>query len=137
MRSANSVRGEVTLDLEGVDYVLRPTYSALIEVEEQTGRGVIELARQANRGELTTRDTAIVATAFIRAGGRARDDKSAANVNPRRVGELLLERPDGLVGAMGTLAAVLTAAATGGYTASGEAKPAAMATETGQQNAAG
>lgn len=127
MAEANEVRGEVSLSLEGVEYVLRPSYEAIMEVEDQTGKGILDLARDAQSGDLTLRQVSQVAAAFIRAGGRAKQDNAAAHVSAKRVGELIYEAENGAVYVMGILRAVLLAAATGGYNGQGEVKPATKA----------
>lgn len=121
-RSANAERGEIALELDGQSFVLRPSFEAIEAFEGSTGKGLIQLTREAIDGTLRASEVAQIATACIRAGGRATGDSSAAGVNPQRVAELLLEGEGGLAEAMVVLAGVLAMASTGGYMASGEAK---------------
>jgi hypothetical protein len=126
---ANKDRGEVELILDGTPYVLRPSYEAIAAFEADTGRGLLELAKLADAGTLTSSEVAAIAVRSIQAHGRATKDAMLTGVNARKIGELIVETPGGMMLAMRTLALMLFRAATGGYTASGEAK-AAAATET-------
>lgn len=120
--TANKTRGEVSLELEGAEYVLRPSYEAISAFETQTNRSLIDLARAANDGELKLSESAIIVTECIKAHGRAIDDKAMAAFNAARVGELILQADGGLLIAMKRLVLLLFMAATGGYTGSGEVK---------------
>lgn len=120
--TANATRGEVSLELEGVEYVLRPSYEAISAFETQTNRSLIDLARAAGDGELKLSESAIIVTECIKAHGRATDDKALAAFNAARVGELILQADGGLLIAMKRLELLLFMAATGGYTGSGEVK---------------
>lgn len=120
--TANKTRGEVSLELEGQEYVLRPSYEAISAFEAQTDRSLIDLARAAGDGQLKMIEAAIIATECIKAHGRAVDDKALAAFNAARVGELILQADGGLLIAMKRLELLLFMAATGGYTGSGEVK---------------
>lgn len=120
--TANKTRGEVSLELEGAEYVLRPSYEAISAFETQTNRSLIDLARAAGDGELKLSESAIIVTECIKAHGRATDDKAMAAFNAARVGELILQADGGLLIAMKRLELLLFMAATGGYTGSGEVK---------------
>ncbi len=120
--TANKTRGEVSLELEGAEYVLRPSYEAISAFETQTNRSLIDLARAAGDGELKLSESAIIVTECIKAHGRAIDDKAMAAFNAARVGELILQADGGLLIAMKRLELLLFMAATGGYTGSGEVK---------------
>jgi Phage tail tube protein, GTA-gp10 len=58
-RRANSLRGEVALTLGGCPYVLRPSFAAIVAIEERLG-GVIGLALKASKGELSLREMAVL-----------------------------------------------------------------------------
>lgn len=118
--AANETRGEVALTLDGAEFVLRPSYEAIVEFEAATGRSLIDLAQAAGAGSLSLSDAAAIVTACVKAWGRATGNKSAAGVNAKRVAELLIE--EGLLLVMKRLEIVLFLAATGGVTASGEVK---------------
>jgi hypothetical protein len=125
---ANGKRGEISLKLQGEDYTLRPSYEAIQAIEDQTGKGLIDLSRDALNGRLTSREAQTIVCECVKAWGRASDDnsaalqKGAAHVSPARIGELMFEEKDGITGAMAAVATVLAVAATGGYTAKGEVK---------------
>jgi hypothetical protein len=127
--TANKVRGEIELMLDGTPFVLRPSYQAIEAFQSDTGRGLLDLARRADAGDLTTSEIAAVATRCIQAEGRERKDQNLIGVNSRKVGELIVSAPGGIVLALRQLAVLLFNASTGGYTPSGEVK-AAVATET-------
>lgn len=122
MATANKTRGELTLSLEGVDYILRPSYEAILAFEEQTGTGIRRLADSAAKGDLTSKEVAIIATECMRAQGRAVDDKMMAAFNINRVHQLLMEADGGFVEVMLGLSVMLILATTGGYTSQGEIK---------------
>lgn len=122
-RSANEARGEISLILGGEEFILRPSYEAIQQFEQQTGRGVFKLAKLALDGELTAVDMAIIATECIKAWGRATENASASHVNARKVGELMQEAEGGWIRALDAIGNVLANAAMGGYTSKGEPKP--------------
>ncbi|MBB5684290.1 GTA-gp10 family protein [Sphingobium boeckii] len=123
--TANALRGEVTLTLDGTEYVLRPSYEATLAVEEQTGKSLLDLAVLADDGALTLRQMAIVTTEYIRAWGRETDVKSIAGVQAERIGELIYDT--GTILVQPRLAIVLARATTGGSTP-GEATATGMKT---------
>ena len=116
-------RGELALVLDGVTMVLRPTFEAIEAFEAATGKGLMQIARDAIDGRLTVGETAQIACECIRAWGRETDNEDAAGARPKRVANLILDAEGGFRAASGTVAAVLALAATGGYTSSGELKP--------------
>jgi hypothetical protein len=120
--AANKARGEVTLTLDGQEFVLRPSYEAIQQFEQQTGKGVFELARAALDGKLTATDMATVATECIRAWGRQTEDTSAKGANSTRIGEMMAEADGGWIAALNAIGELLANAAMGGYTAKGEVK---------------
>ena len=120
--AANATRGEISVEMEGVEYVLRPSFEAISAFETQTNRSLIDLARAAGDGQLKMGEAAVIVTECIKAHGRAVDDKGMASFNPKRVGELIQEADGGLLIVMKRLELLLFMAATGGYTASGEVK---------------
>lgn len=121
MATANPDRGEHELALDGVDYVLRPSHQAIRAIERVTERSLLDLTRLGNVGGLTVDECAAIAVELIRAGA-GKDDQATSNVGVARVGELIFEA--GLHKAMARLTLCLIDAASGGRTASGEAKPA-------------
>ncbi|HEX8578320.1 MAG TPA: GTA-gp10 family protein [Allosphingosinicella sp.] len=114
---ANEIRGEVDLELEGERFVLRPSYTALVEIEKATGKGLIQLASEASDGELTLGHAAVIVTLLIQAWGKATGNGRVQAVCAERIGELLYEF--GLMKVNLRLAYVLGLAATGGCRADG------------------
>jgi hypothetical protein len=119
---ANETRGEVRLELGGVDYVLRPSYAAIDAFERATGKGLLALFGAASDCTMPLRDAAEIVAHCIRAHGDAIGDRLMSGVNPRRIGELIVETDGGIILVRIQLMKLLLAAAGGGYTASGEAK---------------
>lgn len=132
MTTANEVRGEVDLLLEGERFVLRPSYGAIIEVEALTGKGLVDLAGMAQDGKLSLGDSARIVTCLIKAWGKSTDNRIAQAVNADRIGELIQEF--GLMQVQLRLALVLGLAATGGCRADGTIREGEM-TATGMTSA--
>jgi hypothetical protein len=68
----NPVRGEVTLTLCGKDYILRPTFEALIALERKLGVGlatVIGRFEEKPHPEIRLEDLAVIAWAGILGAG--------------------------------------------------------------------
>lgn len=122
-------RGEISLALGGQDMVLRPSFEAIEGFERATGKGLLQLSREALSGVLTLSETAHVACECIRAWGRANGDHGAAGSNVKRVAELIMEGEGGFHGALETVSAMLALAVTGKYSSKGEIKPAAKMTK--------
>ena len=134
--TANPYRGEVDIELEGQQFILRPSYTAIIEAEKATGKSLVKLATAAGDGELSLTDTAIVITEMIKAQGKAANDMNLAGVNALRIGELIAEY--GLMQTQLRLVIALTNAATGGCKADGTPKdydPPGEAKATGRKGA--
>jgi hypothetical protein len=119
-RRANAVRGEHQLVLAGKTYLLRPSHTALVEIEAQT-RPIMALVRLGNAGELSFEHLGIIGAELIRAGA-ADDDTMTRAVSAERISELIME--EGVAKAMACFTLCLLDAVTGGRTASGEAKAA-------------
>ncbi|MBB4152902.1 hypothetical protein GGQ80_000790 [Sphingomonas jinjuensis] len=113
-------RGEHDLELAGVTYRLRPSRAALRTIEKKTGATTLALIQAGNVGGLTLEQLGIIGAELIRAGA---GDELTRSVNADRIEELIFE--EGLSGAHAALTLCLMDAATGGRTASGEAKAAA------------
>lgn len=119
----NAERGEATIELDGREWVLRPTFEAIQAIEKGTGRSLVELATGNVQGGLTTRETALIVTLLIRAWGKAEGDDIAARVNEARVGQLIYASEGGYMLAAVKLMALLPRALRGGYDAEGKALP--------------
>lgn len=111
---AADLRGQLDIDLAGQSYRLRPSYEAIIKVERELGRGLIQLSSQADLGALSLGDVGTIVTRLIQA-----DDDRAARWSTARVGQLVYAEQGGLDRMQAMLAIVLAEAATGGCTAEG------------------
>ncbi len=72
--TANRHRGEVEIELAPVEghrktFVMRPTWQALSEIEERTGKGLQALAQTFLRNDFAFRDVTAVITAGLKAAG--------------------------------------------------------------------
>lgn len=119
--TANETRGEHELVLGGTAYRLRPSFHALRAIEQKTGSTSLALVRKGNTLEIPMEDLGVIAAELIRAGA-ADDDRMTRSVNAERMQELIFE--EGLSTVTPRLTLCLLDAATGGRTASGEAKAA-------------
>ena len=118
--TANPHRGEVEIELDGKRFVMRPTFQAIAEIEQQTGTGLIALLHRMTDGGLRVSDLAVIVAAGLRAAGEpASRDK---------VGSLLLQ--DGLEKTLAPASQFLMNAVTGG-------KAEATAKNAGGNNAGG
>lgn len=122
MTEANETRGEISLELGGTEYTMRPTYEAIQAIEKKLGRGIVALARDCSTADITLSDAGLIAAECIRAHGRHVGDSMLSAVSADKLAEMILEAEDGAAGAMGRIAVLLGLAATGGYTAQGELK---------------
>jgi hypothetical protein len=115
-------RGELSLTLDGVDMIMRPTYEAIEAFEAATDKGILQLAHESLNRKLKLGEIAQIACECIRAWGREVENKDAAGANPKRIGNLILDAPGGVLEAAKTVGAMLSLASTGNYTAMGEVK---------------
>jgi hypothetical protein len=126
---AVDTRGQITVELDGTDFVLRPSYEAIMEAERETGLSLFDLAGLASNGRMTFEQMGVVTAAFMRAHGKASPDdplkSSYIGAKPAKLSQLIYEAGGPKV--IGRLTVLLVGALTGGYTSSGEAK-AAMGT---------
>lgn len=116
---ANPDRGEHLLELAGKTYKLRPTYDAVVEMEQETGLSLVELTRKADRHALKLPEAAKVAVALIKAGAT---DPLTKLVSADPIGKLIYQQ--GLISVVIRLTLCLADAVGGGRTASGEVKAA-------------
>lgn len=118
------VRGQITIPLDGQEYVLRPSHEAICEIERLTGKNHEHLAQDAIQQNLTYREMGIVCCEMMKAHGKANPNdplrSSYAGAKPEKLEKLIFEAGKPKIGVR--LAVVLTAALSGGYTASGEAR---------------
>lgn len=117
---ANPDRGEHEIVLAGATYRLRPSHAAVRAIERKTGHTAIELYSMGNRGGISLENLGRAVGELIRAGA---EDELTAAIHDDKVEELIFEQ--GLHSAMARVTLCLIDAASGGRTASGEAKAAA------------
>lgn len=120
MSEANAERGEVMVELDGVDHVLRPSFEAQVAIERQCGRSIELLAQAAGEGSMSIEEAAIVVTECVKAYGKATGEASLTGYTATRVGECIIET--GKLGIVKRLELLLYLAANGGYRASGEVR---------------
>ena len=80
---ANAARGEVTLELGGERYVLRPTFGAVCEIEDAIGTSLFEIGSRLERAEITARELVDFAHACLTRSGYA--------IDRERLGETMVE----------------------------------------------
>lgn len=116
-RTANPEQGEVELRLwtaeGGRAFILRPTFEAMVEIERQTGLGLLALARKTTAFELGFGEATAIVTAGLKAAGEG--------ASYGKVGEMVFKT--GLTEVIPAITAFLSAALSGGQTV-GEAKAA-------------
>jgi hypothetical protein len=113
--AANPHAGEHNLVLAGTSYLLRPAHSAIVAIEEATGKTLLTLARDGSVGNLASAELGLIACELIRAGATNEADRY---VNAERLEQLIYEEGTAVVTVV--LALCLSDAASGGRTASGE-----------------
>ncbi len=63
---ANTERGEITVILSDKEYILRPTFEALCDLEDRTKKPITQIMQQLFQGELSIKVLAIIVWAGIR-----------------------------------------------------------------------
>ncbi len=71
---ADPKRGDVEIELatdtgERRKFVLRPSFAAIVKIEEQTGQSIFVLARRFSKAEMGQHDAAHIITAGLNAAG--------------------------------------------------------------------
>lgn len=122
---ANPHRGEHQLSLGGREYLLRPSFSAQVAIEEKTGQSLTQLIRAGNAGALPLKVAGTIAAELIRAGAD-KGDAFTQHVSAEKIAELIFEEGQPVCVAVLTLC--MADMATGGRTSSGEAKAVAPMT---------
>jgi hypothetical protein len=124
-------RGQITVPLDGQDYVLRPSFDAILEIEREV-RPLYQLARDASLGALTLDEMGRITAILMRAHG-ATMSSGAPNAmghrkaNPDKIARMIYEAGPAAICAR--LMVVLIGATNGGFTPEGEAKAAEAMTE--------
>jgi hypothetical protein len=120
------VRGEITVPLDGQEYVLRPSFEAVSRIERELGRGLYDLANLALVGRLSFSDMGVIIAEMMHAYGKSNPDDPLNSTyraaTAQRMSELVFEH--GGPSVMARVAVVLVGALSGGYTSSGEVKAA-------------
>jgi hypothetical protein len=118
-------QGQITVPLDGQDYVLRPSFNAIRAIERYgrpSGRALAQFADEASRYALSIDDMGFIVSEFMRAHGVACPEDPLAtdykNAKPDRCAELIYET--GVPRIAIRLYAILAGAIAGGYTPSGE-----------------
>lgn len=117
-------RGQITLPLDGQDYQLRPSRTAISAIEAKL-RPLTALVAEGSRGDLSLKDMGVISAELMHAFAEVNpkheliDDYRGAK--PERLADLIYEAGSPRI--LARLLAVLIGALNGGYTASGEARP--------------
>ncbi|KZC99688.1 hypothetical protein TH47_05950 [Thalassospira sp. MCCC 1A02803] len=83
MMTANEYRGEIAIDIGGAQRVLRPSFTALSEIETETGKALQQLTANAVSLTVSLTDMAIILTCGLRAAGE--------DVDRDQVGQWILD----------------------------------------------
>ena len=76
----NPMRGELNLNLGGVDYKSRLTLNAIMEIEQATGVGIIKLATDMGEGNISVTNLIAVLLPALRGGGNDFDIKDVMKI---------------------------------------------------------
>ena len=105
----NKSVGERELLINGRRFQLRPDFSSLVEIEELTGKTIMQLmASFANAGLLSAKDIIYVLYATAKSG----DEKF--NYDLKEFGQMILDEGDGPYGYMEIAAEMISFVMTGG-----------------------
>ncbi len=85
---ADPKRGDVEIEFatetgERRKFVLRPSFAAIVEIEEQTGQSIFDLARKLSRGEMGQQDAAHIIAAGLKAAGETASHSTAGEMIAR------------------------------------------------------
>ena len=125
---ANEQRGEFAIVLAGRTYSMRPTYEAIQRFEGIDGLMLLEMAKAASAGRLSTGACAVIVAECVRAWGKAEEDLVARAFQAEAVGPLIISH--GIVDVQERLTPMLVLAATGGIDAEGKRKAAPKSPKT-------
>lgn len=124
MTTVNAERGEVGIELDGRTYPMRPSYEAILDIENKIGPILALSMRLRDPGQmLSLEEIATIVCSCIRAAGRAREDKMLSAVGVEKIQALIFE--SGLHYTVSPLTALFYNMLTGG----GEAKKKPAATK--------
>ena len=118
------VQGHITVPLDGTEFVLRPSFKALQNIERLTGKDHAELTHMAVQQRMHYDDMAIIISEMMKAYGEANPGDplvtSYLHAKPESLAPLIFEV--GKTRICIRLAVILVAALSGGYTPEGELK---------------
>lgn len=66
---ANKHRGEVKVTLDGVEYTMRPTFEALISIEDDLNKKLVSIARAFFQSDIGVKETAHIIHRGIESSG--------------------------------------------------------------------
>ena len=89
---ANKYKGEVKLKLGGKELILRPTFGALAEIEDRSGKYITEIFGELERGRVSIKVLAVI----ISSGAAAANPDEAPTLN--EAGDAI--RKDGMLAIM-------------------------------------
>lgn len=104
---ANPEAGEVAIHLAGREWTLRPTYAAIVEIENATGQSIMQLSRSLMAKEWSAQQLVAIVAAGLRAGGER-------GVRTEDVGEYVLREGFASPALLTAIALFLRNALTGG-----------------------
>ena len=79
----NIERGDVPVILDGREFVMRPTYQAMTEIETSTGEKLVPLVWKFQEKQFGISDQVAIVTAGLRAAGEP--------ATPEKIGEMILK----------------------------------------------
>lgn len=117
-------RGQLSVELGGGRYILRPSEEAIAAIEEDLGHSLEQLVAMTAYSRLTLQQTAVIVTHMMHAYGRANPDAGAdyRGAKVETVRTHIFEA--GVPKIRARLMPLLSGAMTGGYTSAGELKAA-------------
>ena len=120
--TANGLRGEFPITLEGADYVLRADYEAVAAIDEQLGSIVDVAQRFVTQGSISLREMAVIVCEGLKGHGRKVGYKPAEGYTAQKVGRMIFET--GAADCIRPVGEFLIAALNGGVIGSGKPEPA-------------
>lgn len=66
----NPLKGETTIKLGGEDYACRLTVDALIKIETELDKGILQLTQRMSEGDIRITDLSVVLYHALRGGGK-------------------------------------------------------------------
>jgi hypothetical protein len=121
--------GQLSVTLDGIETMLRPSRQAISNIERATGLGLTQLATQSGSLALSVEQAGMCVAELMKAYG-VFDPEAGASYKapkPEKCADLIYE--SGPVDVQRRLAVIFVGALTGGYTASGEPKAAGTTTK--------